>query len=271
MEMKRTMSAMVAGQGGAQRLQGSTTIMELGTVEQVRSHRAEIVQHVSRSSFVVVRGLFNRDSVRAKLPSVYRFANTTQRLASAGVRPDEIQHNMAKWSIGGQSTTQSGLPRMMVTVYNPLFVEDLHGLHDDFQKIIEVRDALADRAVLTDEKLAPDRWNGCRVQIYPAGGGFMGGHADSRGVGNLPSDAGAFIQLLLLLTERGTDYEAGGAFVEREGKRIDSEADTLSGDIVVYDGATVHGVTDIDPTVGFNAADLRGRAVALATIYDKKP
>ena len=228
-------------------------------------------QNVRKSSFTVIRGLFDRERVRARMRAVYRFANEERRLASAGVRPDEIQHNVVKWSIGGQSTTQSGLPRMMATVYNPLFAEDLHGLHADFRRIIEVRDALADRAVLTDEKLAPERWNGCRVQIYPAGGGFMGAHLNSRGVGNLPQDTNAFIQLLLLLTERGIDYKTGGAFVERDGRQIDSEVDTLSGDVVVYDGATVHGVADIDPTSVFNAADLRGRAVALATIYDKRP
>jgi hypothetical protein len=160
---------------------------------------------------------------------------------------------------------------MMTTVYNPLSADDLHGLHDDFRNIIEIRDALAGRDVLTDETLAPDRWNGCRVQIYPAGGGFMGAHLDSRGVGNLPRGTDAFIQLLLLLSERGTDYHEGGAFVECDGKRIDSEAGTRSGDVVVYDGATVHGVSDIDPTLTFDAADLRGRAVALATIYDRQP
>jgi hypothetical protein len=35
------------------------------------------------------------------------------------VSPNAIRHNVVKWSIGGHSTTQSGLPRMMTTVYNP--------------------------------------------------------------------------------------------------------------------------------------------------------
>jgi hypothetical protein len=90
----------------------------------------------------------------------------------------------------------------------------------------------------------------------------MGAHADSRGVGNLPQNTDAFIQLLLLLTERGTDYRTGGAFVERDGRQIDSELDTLSGDVVVYDGATIHGVADIDSTAVFNATDLRASRCA---------
>ncbi len=73
--------------------------------------------------------------------------------------------------------------------------------------------------------------------------------------------------MVLLLTERGTDYHHGGAFATVDGKIVDSEADALSGDVLVYDGNTNHGVADIDPTVTFNANNLRGRAVALATIY----
>jgi hypothetical protein len=245
-------------------------MLRIRTVDDVKEARGRIVREVSESGYTVLRGLFDRDQVRAKLATVYRFANTSRRLASAGVSPNAIQHNVVKWSIGGQSTTQNGLPRMMTTVYNPLFAEDIHQLHSDFRKIIAIRDVLARREPMTDEKLAPERWNGCRVQIYPAGGGFMGAHADSRGVSNLPQNAGPFIQLLLLLTEHGVDYRTGGAFIEQDGKRIDSEAETRSGDIVVYDGATIHGVADIDPDRVFDATDLRGRAVALATIYDKR-
>jgi len=245
-------------------------MLNVRTIDDVKKHRADIVEQVGKSGYVALRGLFDRDKVRSKLASVYRFANTAPRFSSAGVSPDAIQNNIVKWSIGGQSTTQSGLPRMMTTVYNPLFAEDIHALHDDFRRVIEIRDALAERPVLDDAALAPDRWNGCRVQIYPAGGGFMGAHADTRGVSNLPKTAGAFIQLLLLLTEKGLDYKTGGAFVELDGKTIDSEFETQSGDVLVYDGSTIHGVADIDPTTVFDGTNLRGRAVALATIYDKR-
>ncbi len=245
-------------------------LYELDTVENVAKAHKDIVAEVAKSSFAVIRGLFDREAVRARLKDLYARANTASPLASAGVKPDEIQRNVFKWSIGGHSTTQTGIARMMMTVYNPLSDADAFGLHDCFHKLVGVRDALANRAPLTDAVLAPDRWNGTRVQIYPAGGGFIGAHADSRGVSNMPEDAGPFIQLLMLLTERGADYQRGGAFIEQNGQRVDNEADTRSGDVIVYDGATIHGVADIDPDVVFDAQNLRGRAVALATIYDKR-
>ncbi len=53
---------------------------------------------------------------------------------------------------------------------------------------------------------------------YPAGGGFMGAHEDTRAAKNLPPEQRVYIQLVLLLTERGTDYQTGGAFVEFDGE-----------------------------------------------------
>jgi hypothetical protein len=177
---------------------------------------------------------------------------------------------MVKWSIGGQSTSQANIGRLMRTFYNPLFQPDIYGLHDAFRKLVEVRERLAGREALTDEVLLPDRYNACRVQLYPSGGGFMGAHIDSRGVANMPEASGPFIQTLLLLTQRGLDYQSGGGFVVHNGVFCDSEKDGQTGDVVVYDGKTMHGVADVDPTVPVQANDLRGRAVAIATIYDKR-
>jgi hypothetical protein len=79
-----------------------------------------------------------------------------------------------------------------------------------------------------------------------------------------------FLQVLVLLTERGTDYQTGGAFNTIDSERVDVEEGTQTGDVLVYDGATVHGVADVDSDLPFRADDLRGRAVLLGTIYDKR-
>lgn len=242
----------------------------LRTIKQLKNHRNQIINDVIKNGWSVIRGLFNREELRERLDLIYEKANKATRLPSAGVSAEGIQKNVVKWSIGATSTAQSGLSRMMLTVYNPLFAENLYGLHSEFLRLIEVRDALGDCSILTDEALAPDCWNGCRIQIYPAGGGFMGAHVDSRAASNHPLEEKAYIQLVLLLTERGLDYKTGGAFVHLKGETLDSEINTKTGDIIVYDGNTMHGVADIDPTEVFDAENLRGRAVALATIYNKR-
>lgn len=245
-------------------------IFQFNAIHDVQERRQAVVESVSRRGFATIRGLFDRDQIRRSMAAVYAHVNQVPHRPSSGVAPAEILSNMTKWSIGGHSQSQSGLPRFMLTLYNPMWQTDAWGLRSNFARLIEIRDALAGRELQTDKYLAPSRYNGCRVQIYPSGGGFMGSHIDSRAVSNLPDGTqSAYIQMVLLLTERGTDYRHGGAFVTVDGQIIDSEAGGLSGDVLVYDGNTNHGVADIDPTVAFDANNLRGRAVALATIYTK--
>jgi hypothetical protein len=248
-------------------------MLEITSIEEFKARRAEVIGQVRAEARSVVRGLFPRDELREYIPKVYGAVNSNDsRLPSGGVAPEQIRDNVTKWSIGGHSTTQTGLVRFMLSVYNPLFAPDVFSLHSVFRRIIEIRDVLAGRELLTDEKLEPNGWNGCRLQIYPAGGGFLGAHRDTRGLSNMqatelnPDD---FIQLVVLLTERGTDYQTGGAFNITDGETIDVEKDTQTGDVLVYDGATIHGVADIDSDVPFRADDLRGRAVLLGTIFDK--
>lgn len=233
----------------------------------LRSDSARIVEHVNEKGYCAIRGLYDRDDLRSKLKSLYEYANTVQKGSSAGTKPKEIKSNIAKWSIGGQSKVQADLPRFMLTVYNTFFSENIFNLHPDFTQLIKIRDAIAQRDALTDDILLPERYNGCRVQIYPSGGGFMGMHTDTTAVSSLRNKADTYIQLVLLLTERGVDYHDGGAFTMQNGDYVDTEKETQTGDILVYDGATLHGVSDIDSNKVFDANDLRGRAVALVTIY----
>ena len=80
----------------------------------------------------------------------------------------------------------------------------------------------------------------------------------------------SYIQLVLLLTQKGIDFQTGGACVIQDGALIDSEINGLSGDVLVYDGLTNHGVADIDSSSPLDMHHLQGRAVALVTIYNNK-
>jgi len=238
----------------------------------LKQKQAQILQTVQQEGYALIRGLFDRKRIRQSLTTLYNHVNQPENhLATQGVTPQKIRENTSKWSIGGHSPSQEGISRFMLIQYNPLFQVDMLGLHGAFQQLIQVRDSLANRATLTDEQLLPTHFNACRVQIYPAGGGFMSGHVDSRAVINLADatqqENSQYIQLVLLLTEKGSDYQHGGAFVEKSGIKIDSETRSLSGDVLVYDGSTYHGVDDIDAHMPINLQDLKGRAVALATIY----
>ncbi|MGH7933946.1 MAG: hypothetical protein ACREQN_12395 [Candidatus Binataceae bacterium] len=248
----------------------TTIIFHVDSTHELRKRAEAIVGRVEEKGYALIRGLFGRDAIGKCTSAVYAYANRAAHLASAGVSKESVRANISKWSIGGTSASQAGISRFMLTMYNPLTCADIFRLHPHFRTLIEVRDTLAMRdEILSDERLPPPLFNGTRVQIYPRGGGFMTAHRDTRAAENLKSVSDAYIQLVLLLTQKGVDYRAGGAYIRREaGEAIDTEAGSRAGDVLVFDGNSLHGVEDIDPELTFTASDLSGRAVALATIYN---
>ena len=76
-----------------------------------------------------------------------------------------------------------------------------------------------------------------------------------------------FYQIILNLTEKGIDYYKGGAFVDTLKFRYMVEDNCELGDVLVYDGRTLHGVEEIDPNVVFNSNIFNGRLVAMASLY----
>jgi len=228
-----------------------------------------ITKQVEDSGFALIRGLFNRDEIRTKLPIIKKALKNITPLPSSGVSRESIRKNNVKWSIGSQSGSQSGISRLMITIMNPMYEEDFLGLHDTFKKLIILRDALANREhTMFDEVLPKPKFNGTRLQIYPSGGAFMTAHIDERAIENVSDISDTYIQLVMLITEKGLDYKSGGAFVEKDGRFIDSESGSLSGDVLVYSGSTMHGVSDIDSNLLFEPHNNLGRIVALATIYN---
>lgn len=229
-----------------------------------------ILRAVELHGFAIIRGLFDRDEIRAKLEKIRKQLALLPIYPTSGVPPEVIRKNSIKWSVGSQSGSQSGVQRCMLTVYNPMFCDDFLDMRSTFIKLIILRDSLAMREqIYLDDNLQKPKFNATRLQIYPSGGGFMSSHIDSRAIENAIDISSEYIQLVLLLTEKGCDYKVGGAFVEKpNGSIIDSEAGSLSGDVVVYSGNTKHGVADINPHHIFDPKDFSGRIVALATIYN---
>ena len=61
-----------------------------------------------------------------------------------------------------------------------------------------------------------------------------------------------FIQIILLITQKGEDFDVGGAFIELDGKHSNLEDYFGKGDIIIYDGRTIHGVDIVvDPPIKF--------------------
>ena len=83
-------------------------------------------------------------------------------------------------------------------------------------------------------------------------------------------DVSRYFQPVVVMSKKAQedcDFSSGGGFFEVNGERYFYEEDAELGDIVIYSGATVHGVADIDLHKTFDSNKLDGRFAAFTAIY----
>lgn len=232
-------------------------------------HRVLEAHHIAR-----VRGLFERDRVRAVLASIAcRFDRGRDRRHDPQ-DTEAVRSNFQKLQIGANSgiDTRRTLGRFLRILYNPIFADDVHGMRAHFVTLARFRNGLyglpRDHAVHgTDDGF----FTCARLHQYPRGGGFMVPHRDLYGRAVTVEAQLAYYQPFLILSEQGVDYQEGGAYIDLGDERIHYEGACRAGDVVVYDGRTVHGVGDVDPLVPLELDRFSGRVAAFASLYRHLP
>lgn len=230
----------------------------------------EVREALREHTVVRIRGLLDPEEIRA-----------TKRNITAGFDPandrkhdprdtEIIRSNFQKLQVGctsGMGTTRD-LGRVLRMLFNPIFADDVYGMRRHFVVLARFRNLLygleRDFAVFGTEE---GFWTAARIHQYPRGGGFMSSHRDAF-TQIVAADAGVtYAQPFILMSEKGVDFHSGGAFIDRNGERVYYESGCRAGDIVVYDGHSVHGVGDIDPLEPLDMSSLSGRIVAFAALY----
>lgn len=230
----------------------------------------EVWASLSRVGYAIIRGLATPAEVREAMAVARRSFSTELDHPVVGESPSDVRENFQKWSVGSGAGPRraESYGRMIRVIFTPLMAEDRYGLHDLLRRLAVVRNALfglpAEFAV---DRVEDDRWTASRILQYPVGGGFIASHIDTGAVDALPSGVANYVQMLMVLTERGVDFERGGAWIESEGVRLDLESLVQLGDIVLYDEQTVHGVADIDPHRLLETTTLCGRVAGFANLY----
>ena len=244
-------------------------IFSINSLEVLAKYADQIKSNLSSRGFVVLRGLFDAYEIRAYLPKIYSYLDHAKIIGTTQATRATPRSNSIKWSVGGRTGSQPGNARLMATIYNPLNADDLINFRRHFEKLISIRDIIRNDGKNTgNDHLSDGSFNASRLQIYPEGGGFMLTHTDYVALENSEVQKAPLLQLVLLVTQRGLDFKEGGAYLIHNGKEIDVESQVHSGDILIYDGNSYHGVADIDPFKTLNTASIRGRVVALVTIYN---
>lgn len=243
-------------------------ILSITSLEHLKENTALIRESINNTGSILIRGLFKEEVVRDVIPKLYTALDSSKPVGTTAGDRALVRTNSFKWSVGGFTGAQVGNARLMVMAYNPLESENIYNFHDQFKKLIAIRDIIRSDGKSTEDKnLEGNSFNACRFQIYPSGGGFMLGHKDYVAEETSMQNSASLLQLLMFITERGKDFSQGGAFLTHDGVETDIESHAKSGDIAIYNGESFHGVKDIDPFLPLDTEKIRGRIVALVTIY----
>lgn len=231
--------------------------------------REAVVHALSKYSMARIRGVVDHEAVlRAKARLEEVFSADDDR-ASLGEDPQELKGNFQKLSIGGAQGYGVYRPRCIRTIYNPIWAEDIYGMRESFRTLAQVRNAVYDLPLdFAIDGIEREMWTASRIHHYPRGGGFLISHRDTVvPVVQKKQGFDSFYQTIMVMSRKGIDFEEGGGYVEIEGERYFFEGECQYGDIVIYDGRTVHGVADIDPHLPFRQDSIKGRLAAFATLY----
>ena len=174
-----------------------------------------------------------------------------------------------KQAVGSRSGSGEPYSQLLQTTYFRPGDKRFPALSTIFSAMIALRNALTGMHPEYGNNLDRDAfWNACRIHHYPQGGGHMAAHRDTLFPHLLQDFKIPFIQMMVTLTARGTDFHTGGCYVvDRSGEKVFFETADNAGYLVLFDGATVHGVDDIDPSALLDFASPKGRMALFVNLY----
>jgi hypothetical protein len=182
---------------------------------------------------------------------------------------DLVRAPWRKQSIGSHSGNGEPYSQVLQTTYFHSDDARFPSLSAIFSDMILLRNALTGMRFDYGKNLDKDKfWNACRMHHYPQGGGHMAAHRDTLFPGLLKNFKIPFIQIMVTLTSRGADFHTGGCYVVNSfGQKIFFETSNNAGTLVIFDGATIHGVDDVDPTELLDFSSFKGRKALFVNLY----
>jgi hypothetical protein len=227
---------------------------------------------MERRTFACIRGLVSEQSMYDVYDRIVSRFDRSLDAHPSSQTPASVRSNFQKINLGGESRSANhDDARFFRAFYSPLWEEDVWGTHASMRMLARVRNLLAG----LDDNFALEGieenglWTAARFHQYPQGGGFFRRHTDYVTKDVADTHSTAFYQVVLTMTRKGEHYHKGGAFVDIGEDRLCLDDNALMGDILVYDGRTVHGVEDIDPGEMVDLDTINGRLSGLATLFRK--
>jgi len=223
---------------------------------------------VAKSSFVCLRGLVSSKDVKISKSLLRNWFNHKNDYYGI-VEPEIVKKNNSKLMIGGHIYNQKFYnPRFMRIIYNPFMDRDIFKCHSIFRIASVIRNNLLKQNSNFAINSISDIWTACRFHQYPRGGGFLNAHKDKLApaiinkFGDLP-----YYQVFINMSSIPDDYTTGGGFIVYADKILLYDKFCELGDIIIYNGNTIHGVLDIDSGEKIDLENINGRLAGFVTLY----
>lgn len=231
--------------------------------------RDGVLKSLSEGSFACIRGLFSKNELLDVLNRASKEFDKFPISPSMGESRNDIRNNFCKLNLGGASLRYNNYPRFFKTFYNPTWEKDIFGMRQSFQKLIMLRNKIygVETGYALDKIEENGLFSATRLQQYPSGGGFFSTHRDTTLLDVAEEKNINFFQLILVISEKGKHFQSGGAYLDKNSQRYMLEDQVKTGDVLIYDGSSLHGVEEIDPHQPLKLAGIEGRIVALASLY----
>jgi hypothetical protein len=245
-------------------------LFEVSSPEQIDLQA--LTEAMQRRTFACIRGLVDPAEMEAVNRRIAERFDPRLDHATTGEPGDAVRTNFQKTLLGGESrAARNDDARCFRAFYTPFWADDVWGVHASLRQLARVRNRLAELPLeFALDSIEPNGlWTAARFHQYPRGGGFFRRHTDYVAKDVVDQKATQFFQVVLTMSLKGRHYRQGGAFVDIGDERICLDDNALLGDILVYDGRTVHGVEDIDPTELLDMQTINGRLAGFATLFKK--
>ena len=231
----------------------------------------ELLEAIASRKFIVLENFIPGDIVAAARAEYYACMQS-EPLHAQGEKFKPTALGTAPWrkqAIGSRSGSGEPYSQLLQTTY--FSQEELRypALSHIFSMMIHMRNRLTRMPQEFGKDLQRDPfWNACRIHHYPQGGGHMAAHRDTLFPQLLKDFSIPFLQIMVTLSQRGSDFHTGGGYVDdAQEQRHFFETESNMGSLVLFDGAAVHGVDDIDAGALLDFQSHKGRMALFVNLY----
>lgn len=232
----------------------------------------KIYASVLTDGFAVISNVVAKDDCKNVVQRFKDQVQASNDRPTIGSSPQDIMGYYQKLSVGGRMDGFDYRPRYCRVIYTPFWSPDIFDCHAAMRKLARLRNLIQGYPPnFAVDKIEDNCWSAVRLLQYPRGGGFFEEHRDVvLEEAQEKASLKRFLQILVLFTEKGEDFQEGGAFVNHNGKKVDLELTARAGDVIIYSGASLHGVDDIDPFAVADSRRIDGRIVGLVSLYQNR-